>query len=120
MGTWGLGSTLKPIPFRGASDPGSSGVSALPGIPLSDLRIWLGEFHGLRSLVGYSPWGHKELDTAEQLTLFHFGLSAPSALSYLPSRVHLCLDPRLPAWAVCQGPALCLPSPFGSPSWALV
>ena len=24
---------------------------------------------GLRSLVGYSPWGHKESDMAEQLTL---------------------------------------------------
>ena len=24
-----------------------------------------GEFHGQRSLVGYSPWGHKELDKAE-------------------------------------------------------
>ena len=22
-----------------------------------------GEFHGLRSLVGYSPWGHKDWDT---------------------------------------------------------
>ena len=21
-----------------------------------------GKFHGQRSLVGYSPWGHKELD----------------------------------------------------------
>ena len=30
-----------------------------------------GEFHGQRSLVGYSPWDHKELDTTEQLT-FHF------------------------------------------------
>ena len=29
-----------------------------------------GEFHGQRSLEGYSPWGHKELDTTEQLTLF--------------------------------------------------
>ena len=26
-----------------------------------------GEFHGQRSLVGYSPWGHKELDTTQQL-----------------------------------------------------
>ena len=26
----------------------------------------LGEFHGQRSLVGYSPWGHKELDMTEQ------------------------------------------------------
>ena len=35
-------------------------------------REWLptpvflpGEFHGHRSLVGYSPWGHKESDTTE-------------------------------------------------------
>ena len=28
-----------------------------------------GEFHGQRNLVGYSPWGHKELDTTERLTL---------------------------------------------------
>ena len=26
-----------------------------------------GEFHGLRSLVSYSSWGCKELDTTEQL-----------------------------------------------------
>ena len=41
-------------------------------------REWLptlvflpGEFHGQRSLVGYGPWGHKELDMAEWLTLSH-------------------------------------------------
>ena len=28
-----------------------------------------GEFHGWKSLAGYSPWGYKELDTTEQLTL---------------------------------------------------
>ena len=28
-----------------------------------------GESCGPRSQVGYSPWGHKELDIAEQLTL---------------------------------------------------
>ena len=33
-----------------------------------------GKSHGQRSLVGYSPWGHKELDTTEQLH-FHFSLS---------------------------------------------
>ena len=27
------------------------------------------ESHGQRSLVGYSPWGHKESDMTEQLTL---------------------------------------------------
>ena len=30
-----------------------------------------GEFHGQRNLAGYSPWGCKELDMTEQLTL-HF------------------------------------------------
>ena len=33
---------------------------------LPTLVFWPGEFHGL-----YSPWGHKELDTSEQLSL-HF------------------------------------------------
>ena len=39
-------------------------------------REWLptpvflpGESHGLRSLVGYSPWGCKELEKTERLTL---------------------------------------------------
>ena len=30
-----------------------------------------GEFHGQRSLAGYSPWGPKESDMMEQLTLIH-------------------------------------------------
>ena len=32
----------------------------------SSVLAW--EFHGQRSLVGYSPWDHKEWDTTEQLT----------------------------------------------------
>ena len=31
----------------------------------------LEEFHGQRSLAGYSPWGHKESDMTEQLILSH-------------------------------------------------
>ena len=31
--------------------------------------LWLEEFHGQRPLVGYSPWGHKELTL---LSDFHF------------------------------------------------
>ena len=31
-----------------------------------------GKFHGWRSLVGYSPWGHKESDTTEQLHFLSF------------------------------------------------
>ena len=35
---------------------------------LISLPFWPGEFHGL-----YSPWGHKELDTTERLSLsLHF------------------------------------------------
>ena len=41
-------------------------------------RKWLptpvflpGEFYGQRSLVVYSPWGHKESDMTERLTLTH-------------------------------------------------
>ena len=33
-----------------------------------------GKSHGWRSLVGCSPWGHEESDTAERLH-FHFSLS---------------------------------------------
>ena len=29
----------------------------------------LGNPHGQRSLAGYSPWGHKELDTTEKLSI---------------------------------------------------
>ena len=34
--------------------------------------FWPGEFRGQRSLVGYSPWGRKELDRTEWLTCSHF------------------------------------------------
>ena len=30
-----------------------------------------GDFHGQRSLVGYSPWGHKESATTQQLAHTH-------------------------------------------------
>ena len=42
-----------------------------------------GESHGQKSLAGYSPWGHKESDTAEQLThntLLHFCHSSVPSL----------------------------------------
>ena len=50
------------------------GLGSSPGIsewlPIS---VFLpGEFHGQNSLVGYSPWGCKEMDLTEQLTLSHF------------------------------------------------
>ena len=45
--------------------------------------FWPGEFHGQRSLAGYNPWSHKELDRTERLPL-HFSsvrdLSSSSVL----------------------------------------
>ena len=38
-------------------------------VRLLTLVFWPGESHGPRSLAGYSPWGHKEFDMAERLTL---------------------------------------------------
>ena len=41
--------------------PGEGNGNLLPLLP--------GEFHGQMSLRGYSPWGYKESDMTEQLTL---------------------------------------------------
>jgi len=43
-----------------------------------------GEFHGQRSLAGYSPWSNQESDTPEQLT--HFNL--PHSSSVVKSEVN--------------------------------
>ena len=47
------------------------------------LQYSSGAFHGQRSLEGYSPWGHKELDTTERLSLFHFELTKSELLGSL-------------------------------------
>ena len=45
----------------GGEDPQEKGMTPTP--------VFLpGEYHGQRGLVGYSPWDHKESDTAELLT----------------------------------------------------
>ena len=42
------------------------------------------EFHGLRSLVGYSPWGRKESDITERLsTLRDFRKIIPTTQGFL-------------------------------------
>jgi len=38
---------------------------------LSTPIFWPGEFHGLCSIL-YSPWGHRELDMTEKLSLSQF------------------------------------------------
>ena len=46
-----------------------------------------GEFHGQRSLAGYSPWGCKESDTTEQLT--HTPLENTEVLYFLTKIIFL-------------------------------
>ena len=50
----------------------SEDADSIPGSVRSQRRAWPptpvflpGESHGQRSLVGYSPWGHKDSDTTE-------------------------------------------------------
>ena len=45
-----------------------------------------GKSHGWRSLVGYSPWGHKESDTTERL---HFTGGSLKLFPHLQSTVYL-------------------------------
>ena len=45
-----------------------SGRSPGGGNGNPSLVFLLGEFHGQRTLAGYSPWGHKELDMIEHLS----------------------------------------------------
>ena len=55
-------------PSANAGDPGSiPGLGRPPwGRAWQPTPVFLpGEFHGQRSLVGYSPWGRKELHTTE-------------------------------------------------------
>ena len=63
--------------FPGGSDSKESTCNGLDQEELME-RGWPptpvflpGEFCGQRSLAGYSLWGHKDLGTAEQLTLSH-------------------------------------------------
>ena len=65
-----------------------------------------GKSHGRRSLIGYSPWGCKELDTTERLH-FHFSLSCIGEGNGNPLQ-HSCLEnPRDGGawWAAVYGVA---------------
>ena len=52
------------VQFLGRADPLEEEIAI-------HSSILSGEFHGQRSLAGYSPWGHKESDTTEGLNHHH-------------------------------------------------
>ena len=57
-----------------AGDTGDAGLILGSGRKWPPTPVFLpGKFHRQRSLVGYSPCGHRELDTTEQLsTILYF------------------------------------------------
>ena len=67
-----------------------------------------GNFHGQRSSLDHSPWGHKKSDTAEWLSTYvHTGGTQTSASSQFPSSGDFCCF--WPCWAPFDespGPAL--------------
>ena len=65
-----------------------------------------GESYGRRSLVGYSPWGHKESDMTERLH-FHFSLSCIGERNGNPLQYSCLENPRdgRAWWAAVYGVA---------------
>ena len=65
-----------------------------------------GKSHGRRSLVGCSPWGHKESDTTERLH-FHFSLSCIGEGNGSPLQCSCLENPRDRGawWAAVYGVA---------------
>ena len=59
-----------------------------------------GKFHGQGSLVGFSPWGHKESDTTEHLS------TAQYKNPHLPPKMTVrgrCKYPAWRRWRACSG-----------------
>ena len=62
--------TVKNLPAMKETQDRSLGWEDPLGRGMATAPVTLpGDFHGQRSLVGYSPAGHKESDTTERLTL---------------------------------------------------
>ena len=73
---------------------------------LSTLVSLSGEFHGQKSLAGYSQWGCKKSDTTEQLH-FHFSLSCIGEGNGNPLQCSCLENPRDggACWAAVSGVA---------------
>ena len=78
------GSVVKNLPVTGA-DADSIWVKKIPWIrTLEPTPVFLpGKSPGERSLVGYRPWGHKELNTTKQLKT-----TASNRSEFSPSMPH--------------------------------
>ena len=83
------------IPVWGRSPRGRYGNP----LQYSCMPVFLpGKPHGQRSLVGYSPWGHKESDTTE-----------------VTEHACMCSSPKLPSHPGCHTALSKFPVPYGRP-----
>ena len=65
-----MAQTVKRLPTMQETSVRSLGREELLEKEMATAPVFLpGKFHGRRSLVGYSPWDHKESDTTERLHL---------------------------------------------------
>jgi len=80
-----------------AGDPGSIPQSERHSGEGNGNPLWnlAGEAHGQRSLVGYSPWGHRESDRTEELTL---SLPFSHILTWLVEKQIWLYGPLLTKW----------------------
>ena len=60
-----------------------------------------GESHGQRSLMGYGPWGHKEADTTEQISMHAGRLKYLLSAAVIPFAVDLQCVPEFSAVYPC-------------------
>ena len=60
-----MAQTVKRLPAMRETQVGSLGWEDRLEEKMSTSVLLPGKIHGLRSLVGYSLWGHKESDTTE-------------------------------------------------------
>ena len=105
-----------------AGDPGS-----IPELGRSQRRKWQptpvflpGESHGQWNLVGYSPWGHKESDTTEQLHFRGPNTSIriyPSNTNQEPTSVDIVLGTCVCPELIWSCPTLCNAIDCSPPGW---
>ena len=78
----------------------------------------LGKSHGQRSLVGYSPWDHKESDMTEEAEHAHFACTQGLTTIHKKGELFAVFAPRILPLALPRGMALKPdPEPFlGQPN----
>ena len=63
-----------------------------------------GKSHRQRSLAGYSPWGCKESDTTERLSVYAYARESGGKGSALPSEGEVLFRPDWPCHTAWEGP----------------